>query len=165
MHDVDGKATLRSLEEEVGKLPETYTNETAGNGLHYFFKFPEALKNVELKAKLAPGVDLKHDGYVVMPPSIVSEKAYKNINDCELAEVIRDILIQFNKAVSVQETRFEYSNLRGAVCVRIRDNHPEWSEYDLEAAYDSFYEGDAEINAMIVSVCGPSRQEQKVLAY
>ena len=87
MHDVDGKASLGKLEKEKGKLPQTYTNETAGNGLHYFFKFPEALRGASLKAQLAPGVDLKHDGYVVMPPSIVSGKAYRNINDCELAEL------------------------------------------------------------------------------
>ena len=87
MHDIDGKASLNSLEKEVGKLPETYTNETAGNGLHYLFRFPEALNNVELKAQLAPGIDLKHNGYVVMPPSVVNGKAYKNVKDCELAEL------------------------------------------------------------------------------
>jgi putative DNA primase/helicase len=87
MHGVDGKASLEKLEKETGKLPRTYTNKTAGNGLHHFFKFPEALKNVELKAELAPGVDLKHDGYVVMPPSVVNGKAYKNVEDCKLAEL------------------------------------------------------------------------------
>jgi|GEM_PF-1281583 DNA-binding transcriptional ArsR family regulator len=87
MHDIDGKASLRSLEEETVELPETYTNETAGNGQHYFFKFPDELNNVELKAQLAPGVDLKHNGYVVMPPSVVNGKAYKNVKDCELAEL------------------------------------------------------------------------------
>jgi putative DNA primase/helicase len=81
-------------------------------------------------------------------------------SQAQLGEVIHDILIQFNKAVSVQETRFEYSNLRGAVCARIKRDHPEWSEYDLEAAYDHFYEVDSEINAMIVSVCGPSSKVQ-----
>ncbi|MFZ0012213.1 MAG: bifunctional DNA primase/polymerase [Halobacteriota archaeon] len=86
-HDADGKVSLRSLEKENGKLPETYTNETAGSGFHYFFKFPEGLKNVELKAQLAPGIDLKHNGYVVMPPSKVNGKAYKNIKDCEVAEL------------------------------------------------------------------------------
>jgi len=85
MHDSDGKASLRRLEKENGKLPETYTNETAGNGLHYFFKFPEALKNVELRALLAPGVDLKHNGHVVMPPSLVNGKAYKNVVSGEIA--------------------------------------------------------------------------------
>jgi DNA-binding transcriptional ArsR family regulator len=87
MHSVDGKAALKTLEREYGKLPETLTNETAGNSLHYFFTFPEALNNVELKALLAPGVDLKHDGYVVMPPSVVNGKSYKNIVTGEVADL------------------------------------------------------------------------------
>ena len=87
MHDINGKASLNRLEKEVGRLPETYTNETAGNGLHYFFTFPEALNNVELKAQLALGIDLKHNGYVAMPPSVVNGKAYKNVKACELAEL------------------------------------------------------------------------------
>jgi hypothetical protein len=87
MHRDDGKAALKTLERERGKLPETYTDETAGNGLHPFFKFPPTLKNAELKRELAPGIDLKHDGYVVMPPSVVNGKAYKNVKDCELAEL------------------------------------------------------------------------------
>ena len=86
-------------------------------------------------------------------------------SQAELAEVIHDILSQFNKAASEQEMRFEYSHVRVAVCARIKNDHPEWSEYDLEAAYDRLCEGDAEIDAMIVSVCRASRQEQKVLTY
>jgi hypothetical protein len=66
-------------------------------------------------------------------------------------------LTEFKQA----KLRVQYNPLKEAVCARIRRDRPEWSEYDLEAVYDRLYEGDAEINAMIVSLCGPSRQEQK----
>jgi hypothetical protein len=85
LHGVDGKTALKSLEKEHGKLPTTYTNETAGGGLHYFFTFPDGLKEDDLRAQLAPGIDLKHNGYVVMPPSVVNGKAYQNVKDCEIA--------------------------------------------------------------------------------
>jgi len=83
----DGKLALQALEREYGGLPQTYTNETAGDGLHLFFKYPDALKNVSIKAELAPGIDLKHNGYVVMPPSVVNGKRYKNAKNCEPAEL------------------------------------------------------------------------------
>ena len=87
MHGVNGKASFEALEKEYGPLPETYTDETANDGLHYFFKFPESLRNVDLKAELTSGVDLKHNGYVVMPPSEINGKAYRNLRAGELAEL------------------------------------------------------------------------------
>ncbi len=87
MHGVNGKASFEALEKEYGPLPETYTDETANDGLHHFFKFPESLRNIDLKAELASGVDLKHNGYVVMPPSEINGNAYRNLRAGELAEL------------------------------------------------------------------------------
>ena len=77
-------------------------------------------------------------------------------SQAELAKVIHDILTEFKHAAIPAKLRVEYGPLQEAVCARIRRDRPEWSECDLEAAYDHFYEEGAEINGMVVSVCDPS---------
>jgi hypothetical protein len=78
-------------------------------------------------------------------------------SQAELAKVIHDILTEFkHAAIPLAKLRVEYASLQEAVCARIRRDRPEWSECDLEAAYDHFYEEDAEIKAMVVSVCDHS---------
>ena len=71
--DVDprhgGDDALHELEQAHGVLPETWVSETGGRdrGVHYFFRVPV---NVMLRDRpLAQGVDLKCNGYVIVPPS------------------------------------------------------------------------------------------------
>src|SRR5574341_875719 len=62
-----GEQSLRSFEQQCGKLPETLEALTGGGGRHVFFVHPGG----HLPSKpILPGVDLKADGgYVVAPPS------------------------------------------------------------------------------------------------
>lgn len=62
-----GDETLAKLEAEHGKLPETVTTETGGGGLHFWFKAPKGLER--LAGKLGQGIDVKFNGYVLVPPS------------------------------------------------------------------------------------------------
>ncbi len=48
-------------------LPPTVTARTGGGGLHLFFRRPTPCPR--LPGKLAPGIDLKSDGYVLVAPS------------------------------------------------------------------------------------------------
>jgi hypothetical protein len=69
--DIDGEAgeaTLKTLIERYGPLPETLIAIT-GRGRHLYFKVPaEPIRNGV--ACLGPGVDIRGDGgYVVAPPS------------------------------------------------------------------------------------------------
>lgn len=48
-------------------LPPTLTAHTGGGGLHLFFRRPTPCPR--LPGKLAPGIDLKSDGYVLVAPS------------------------------------------------------------------------------------------------
>lgn len=71
--DVDketfGYETLDKLKAEHGKLPETVTNLTGGGGCHYLFKHDGTqIKNGTNVA--GPGLDVRSDGYIVLPPSI-----------------------------------------------------------------------------------------------
>lgn len=71
--DVDtrhgGDDTLAALEREFGSLPHTVEAITGGGGRHIYFTHPDGeLRN---RAGLAPGLDLRAEGgLVVAPPSV-----------------------------------------------------------------------------------------------
>ncbi|MFJ8023006.1 phage/plasmid primase, P4 family [Streptomyces sp. NPDC096311] len=72
-----GAETLKSLTEEYGELPSTYTVQTWSGGWQHYFQMPEPrLKNSTGtdKAGLGPDIDTRGDGgYVVAAPSVVED--------------------------------------------------------------------------------------------
>lgn len=71
--DVDpkhgGEASLAELERRHGALPATVEATTGGGGRHLYFRHPGG--TVHNKVGLAPGIDLRADGgLVVAPPSM-----------------------------------------------------------------------------------------------
>lgn len=68
--DVDprngGDEELGRLSRELGALPATWTVLTPGGGLHMYFRHDGS----SVSGVLAAGVDIKHRGYVVAPPSV-----------------------------------------------------------------------------------------------
>jgi hypothetical protein len=68
--DVDprngGDDTLGALVRELGELPATWTVLTPGGGAHYYLRHDGR----GVFGGLGAGVDLKHEGYVVAPPSL-----------------------------------------------------------------------------------------------
>ena len=88
-HDVDGLASLATLEEEHDKLPDTLMGESPTGSPHYYFKHPgNGLKVNCSSSKLAPGVDVKGDGgMVIAPPSVRPGKGvYRWLNDLPIAD-------------------------------------------------------------------------------
>ncbi|MGB8298222.1 MAG: DUF3987 domain-containing protein [Polyangia bacterium] len=71
--DVDAKnggyKTLEALEAELGPCPDTVAARTGCRqpGLHLYYRVPAGM---EFRGKLGDGIDIKHRGYVVAPPSI-----------------------------------------------------------------------------------------------
>ncbi len=64
----DGEESLRALEAANEKLPATIEAETGGGGRHFYFALRGAL--LRNRAALAPGIDLRAEGgMVVAPPS------------------------------------------------------------------------------------------------
>lgn len=61
-----GDVTFDILQEQLGPLPETWTV-IAGDGSHRYFRAPA---EIAFAGSAGDGVDVKHDGYVVAPPSI-----------------------------------------------------------------------------------------------
>jgi hypothetical protein len=71
--DVDprhgGIETLAALEREIGVLPRTVETKTGGpdGGKHLVFRAPEGARFV---GQLGRGLDVRHNAYVVAPPSV-----------------------------------------------------------------------------------------------
>lgn len=70
--DVDprngGYKSLCALEKRVGVLPGTTTQITGGGGLHELYLSP----GFDLPGEPFPGIDFKHNGYILLAPSVHS---------------------------------------------------------------------------------------------
>jgi hypothetical protein len=70
-HAVDGIASLRALERKHGQLPKTLMAISPSGSLHYYFRWPKRGVVVNSASKVAPGVDVRGEGgMVVAPPSV-----------------------------------------------------------------------------------------------
>jgi Bifunctional DNA primase/polymerase, N-terminal/Primase C terminal 2 (PriCT-2) len=70
-HDVDGIASLRQLERKHGRLPKTLMAMSPSGSLHYYFKWPKRGIVCNSASLIAPGVDIRGEGgMVVAPPSV-----------------------------------------------------------------------------------------------
>jgi len=79
-----GGESLAELERKHGPLPATLSAETWSGGRHYYFRFSEPVGN---KTGVMPGLDVRGDGgYIVAPPSAVSGKTYRWLNDAPMSE-------------------------------------------------------------------------------
>ena len=64
------------------QLPETLTQRSASGGIHYIFK-----ANLEhnYPGILCPGVDVKHNGYILLSPSTFNGNSYEWVNNLPIA--------------------------------------------------------------------------------
>lgn len=62
----DGDLTLRHIESRVGVLPGAPMQLSGGDGLHILYTSP----GVDLPGTLGPGIDVKHNGYILLAPSV-----------------------------------------------------------------------------------------------
>jgi Bifunctional DNA primase/polymerase, N-terminal/Primase C terminal 2 (PriCT-2) len=86
-HGVDGVASLKQLEAEHGALPETLMAESPSGSQHRYFKWPAGVTIRNSASKIAPGVDERGDGgMVIAPPSVKPGKgAYHWVNAHDIA--------------------------------------------------------------------------------
>src|SRR5665213_1006066 len=73
--DVDagsgGFDTLKFLEEENGKLPDTVTVESGGGGRHFWLRYEDRIHIPSRANALGSGIDSRADGgSIIVPPSI-----------------------------------------------------------------------------------------------
>jgi hypothetical protein len=106
-HAVDGIASLRSLEAMHGKLPDTLTSESPSGSLHYYFNWPTGTTIRNSTSKIAPGVDVRGDGgMVIAPPSVrPGIGQYRWLNEGTPIADAPDWLIEFATAGDTDEER------------------------------------------------------------
>jgi hypothetical protein len=88
-HGVDGIASISALEGEHGPFPETLMAISPSGSIHRFYRHPGAgIKVWNSTSKIAPGVDIKGDGgMVIAPPSIKpGVGVYRWLNDKPVAD-------------------------------------------------------------------------------
>lgn len=74
---IDGDETLKDLEAQYGKLPETVEAVTGSGGRHIYFKYPQSMEIKSGANVLGDGIDIRaNGGYVVVPPSINMKGEY-----------------------------------------------------------------------------------------
>lgn len=72
-HNVDGIASLRALERMHGRLPKTLMAMSPSGSLHYYFRWPKRGLICSSASKIAPGVDVRGEGGMVLTPPSVKE--------------------------------------------------------------------------------------------
>lgn len=86
-HGVDGIAALKELEGRQGQLPPTRTAISPSGSVHYYFKWPTGFEVKNSASRIAPGVDVRGEGgMVIAPPSVRQDGAYRWLSDLPLAE-------------------------------------------------------------------------------
>jgi Bifunctional DNA primase/polymerase, N-terminal/Primase C terminal 2 (PriCT-2) len=98
-HGVDGIAALKALEAQHEPLPETLMAESPSGSLHFYFQHPgKGIKVKNSTSELAPGVDCRGDGgMVIAPPSRRGDGRYRWLNALPIAEAspwLLDLVIQ-----------------------------------------------------------------------
>jgi hypothetical protein len=85
---VDGIASLRALEAEHGALPATLMAESPSGSLHFYFTYPPGVVIRSVAGKIAPGVDQRgHGGMVIAPPSLrPGVGKYRWLNENEIVD-------------------------------------------------------------------------------
>jgi hypothetical protein len=135
-HDVDGIASLAMVVAKHGALPETLMAESPSGSLHHYFKYPDSIKITNTASRIAPGIDVRGDGgMVVAPPSVKPGLGtYRWINDNAIADA-PDWLITLCKEEPAKPSQepglahiADQAEVSAALAVIPSDDEPVWYE-------------------------------------
>ncbi len=87
-HGVDGIASMQGLQDLHGRLPSTRMAMSPSGSTHWYFRHPgSSIKIMNSASTIAPGVDVRGDGgMVIAPPSVRNDGSYVWLNDEDIAE-------------------------------------------------------------------------------
>jgi hypothetical protein len=84
--DKGGLESAAGLVEEHGPFPPTRVNQTGSKGYHYAFEVPDDFEVRNSVSKIAPGIDIRgRGGLVVVPPSVTDKGEYRVVSDLPIA--------------------------------------------------------------------------------
>lgn len=139
-------------------LEATYSHKTAGGGDHYLFKV-NPNTGYPFKGKLCEGVDIKYNGYIVIPPSSIDGKNYEadlfgtnHIIDLpfELEEMMCSKIPEKTESKQIDITpyrdkKFKYKELSEAILEYANNNVLDYDTWlRLGAGFHSIFEGNEE---------------------
>jgi hypothetical protein len=133
-HDVDGIASLEMIVARYGALPNTLMAESPSGSLHHYFNYPDGTRIMNSASKIAPGIDVRGDGgMVVAPPSVKpGVGSYRWMNDNAIADA-PDWLITLcqeeptkRSQVPEQSQSFDPAEIATALAVIPSDDEPVW---------------------------------------
>lgn len=95
-HNVDGLANMEALAASHGGWPETLMAESPSGSLHRYFLHPGGdVRIVNSASELAPGVDVRGEGgMMIAPPSVRSDGCYRWLNEGTAIEPAPDWLLE-----------------------------------------------------------------------
>jgi hypothetical protein len=93
-HAVDGIASIKTLERKHGRLPKTLMAASPSGSVHYYFNYPGNVTIGNSTSKIAPGVDVRGaGGMVIAPPSVrPGVGQYRWLNANEIADAPKWLL-------------------------------------------------------------------------
>jgi hypothetical protein len=135
-HDVDGIASLEMIVAKHGTLPDTLMAESPSGSLHHYFKYPDGMRITNSASKIAPGIDVRGDGgMVVAPPSVKpGVGSYRWMNDNAITDAPEWLitLCQEEPAKRSQEPEqsqtAEHAEVAAALAVIPSDDENIWFE-------------------------------------
>jgi Bifunctional DNA primase/polymerase, N-terminal/Primase C terminal 2 (PriCT-2) len=133
-HGVDGIGELKKLIDERG-LPDTLMAESPSGSLHYYFRHPGGdIKVQNSDSKIAPGIDIRGDGGMVLaPPSIKPDVGeYKWLNDLPVADAPAWLIEAAREAPKTEKTKSANGTLPSVGGVESDNSH--LADPDLIAA-------------------------------
>lgn len=98
-HGVDGIANLQALVDANSPLPGTRTARSPTGSKHFYFRYPEGVKITNSDSTLAPGVDVRGEGGMVLAPPSVKPGvgAYDWISEADITDApqwLLDLVIE-----------------------------------------------------------------------
>jgi hypothetical protein len=135
-HDVDGIASLAMVVAKYGALPDTLMAESPSGSLHHYFNYPDGMRITNSASKIAPGIDVRGDGgMVVAPPSVKpGVGTYKWLNETFIADAPDWLLTlcQEKPVKRIQEPELsktiDPAEIAAALAVIPSDDEPVWFE-------------------------------------
>lgn len=94
----DGLESLKRFEADHGPLPETYTEQSPGGGLHMIYRLPEGMADLNFSGAILPGLEIKSSrSLVTIAPSRRQGKPYIVVKELPFADVPVCIVEAVNK--------------------------------------------------------------------
>ncbi len=120
-----GPASLERLEAEHGPLPATYGTVTGSGGLHLLWRMPDGLDIRNGQSRLAPGLDVRGTGgMVVAAPSVSAVGAYVAASDADTIDAppwLVDLVVV--RAVEGPPTTVAVEDLPGMADLTVERRH------------------------------------------